>query len=954
MQFAQRKDPQDCALLFIALGKKGQLQGLFKAVQNEKLQTFLANDFSTPRWRSAALKNAYALLSKQQHELAAAFFLLGADLESAVRVCARQLGDLQLALVLCRLRAAEAPDLQASILRDEVLPYADERQDGWLSCVAHLILDEPGSAIEALTSRRPTPLEPSSGYAGGGAGRCGLLQGAPFDPSALAFVKQILDNPRHRLRLPGGQVPTSLIYDCGYAYAHRGCGLLAMEALCSNHGQLVCKGEDATESDGHDSAAATQWRLVLAARHLMAFAEHLVIERSDATPSGHWLSPTAVQLARAHDIQQALLDECRILLAHLHLPEIEIREQLVRGCATLGHSLFVLPRLLLLSAMEEWTACRTLLAQAARGLVHTDTWPGLPCLLEGRKRQRLLHVSTVLLLGLDLIPDGALPDGANSAWAVWSHAAHLASVAVACSSCDFEALLVLTKWSPGQPLGEAVPAAFQRLAEASSGARMGSDSPATPSTQYVWTRLVALVLHTLWQQHQQHGQQPRRATSDAGEEDLACGSDATPSRPPPLFGLPDSAGVGSPHGELLACWLGRACLRSRSIAATLPLRAFPLDGMSATAATALPSSQQFALSKLWATSSASADEASLHRADHADADAAQRDAPPVTHLWPRDDEVCGMDSHDAKQHEGVSLQLSAPTQLVYRRGEFVRSVCVNALNPRQLAVSLGRGVQQVELAAPQLADSPMRAGDPDQAGAVVNQWAAWGIGIRNAATLNHPVLASPHADFNVQQNSGSDLPARCLCSHPKVIASSAWSAPPTSLRCLTHGSLCCAAATVPCWWRLSGAVPAIRARDSGPRASRSFACSVSPAVCRVGRQPQVQPMRRAIRLHRGRRLSVPVAFPERGGCAAAVQQASVSRAEGRRPVLCRQLCCARHSGRVGRPGVAEPVRLGRTAPAFASADHLVRGARRGWMLRTAFARRHEPDQWRAEGRSGHL
>ena len=43
-----------------------------QAVRNEKLYTFLANDFSEPRWRSAALKNAFALLSKQQHELAAA------------------------------------------------------------------------------------------------------------------------------------------------------------------------------------------------------------------------------------------------------------------------------------------------------------------------------------------------------------------------------------------------------------------------------------------------------------------------------------------------------------------------------------------------------------------------------------------------------------------------------------------------------------------------------------------------------------------------------------------------------------------------------------------------------------------------------------------------------------------------------------------------------------------
>ena len=32
VQFARSKDPQDCALLFVALGKKGQLQGLYKAM----------------------------------------------------------------------------------------------------------------------------------------------------------------------------------------------------------------------------------------------------------------------------------------------------------------------------------------------------------------------------------------------------------------------------------------------------------------------------------------------------------------------------------------------------------------------------------------------------------------------------------------------------------------------------------------------------------------------------------------------------------------------------------------------------------------------------------------------------------------------------------------------------------------------------------------------------------
>ena len=55
-----------------------------QAVRNEKLYTFLANDFSEPRWRSAALKNAFALLSKQQHELAAAGQLVSYQMAPAL------------------------------------------------------------------------------------------------------------------------------------------------------------------------------------------------------------------------------------------------------------------------------------------------------------------------------------------------------------------------------------------------------------------------------------------------------------------------------------------------------------------------------------------------------------------------------------------------------------------------------------------------------------------------------------------------------------------------------------------------------------------------------------------------------------------------------------------------------------------------------------------------------
>ena len=87
----------------------------------------------------------------QQHALAAAFFVLGKEVDSAARVCARQMGDLQLALVLGRLHGAEAPEVMQATLRDELLPYADACEHGWLSCVAHLLLREPTEALQALT-----------------------------------------------------------------------------------------------------------------------------------------------------------------------------------------------------------------------------------------------------------------------------------------------------------------------------------------------------------------------------------------------------------------------------------------------------------------------------------------------------------------------------------------------------------------------------------------------------------------------------------------------------------------------------------------------------------------------------------------------------------------------------------------------------------------------------------
>lgn len=64
------KDPINCTLFYLALRKKNLVQGLWRTAGHHKEQAamlkFLANDFSQPRWQTAASKNAFALLGKQR------------------------------------------------------------------------------------------------------------------------------------------------------------------------------------------------------------------------------------------------------------------------------------------------------------------------------------------------------------------------------------------------------------------------------------------------------------------------------------------------------------------------------------------------------------------------------------------------------------------------------------------------------------------------------------------------------------------------------------------------------------------------------------------------------------------------------------------------------------------------------------------------------------------------
>jgi len=64
------RDPTACSLFYFSLGKVRLVYGLWKQAawhpEQQVMLKFLSNDFENPRWRTAALKNAFALMSKQR------------------------------------------------------------------------------------------------------------------------------------------------------------------------------------------------------------------------------------------------------------------------------------------------------------------------------------------------------------------------------------------------------------------------------------------------------------------------------------------------------------------------------------------------------------------------------------------------------------------------------------------------------------------------------------------------------------------------------------------------------------------------------------------------------------------------------------------------------------------------------------------------------------------------
>ncbi|KAJ2469028.1 regulator of (H+)-ATPase in vacuolar membrane [Coemansia sp. RSA 2322] len=152
---SEGRDPARCAIFYLALKKQRLLHGLWRTAhshpEQNKMVTFLSNDFGEARWKTAAAKNAYVLLSRQRYLDAASFFLLSGKLTDAATVCVTQLKDIQLAVTICRCYEGDSGPVLKDLMWRHILPDAFKRQNRWLASLMFGIINRYDLVLQSLT-----------------------------------------------------------------------------------------------------------------------------------------------------------------------------------------------------------------------------------------------------------------------------------------------------------------------------------------------------------------------------------------------------------------------------------------------------------------------------------------------------------------------------------------------------------------------------------------------------------------------------------------------------------------------------------------------------------------------------------------------------------------------------------------------------------------------------------
>ncbi|GIM04382.1 hypothetical protein Vretimale_8962, partial [Volvox reticuliferus] len=171
-QYARRKEPYDCALLYLALGRKALLISLFRQSSNLKVADFLLRDFNHDEPRRSAAKNAFALLGQHRYELAAAFFILAGQQYDAVSVLVRERRDPQLALLVARLLDPQGNvpggPLARKLIEQELMPLARASGDPCAVATLEVLAGEPVRAVLQLIDPRTDGIAALNTGGGGG------------------------------------------------------------------------------------------------------------------------------------------------------------------------------------------------------------------------------------------------------------------------------------------------------------------------------------------------------------------------------------------------------------------------------------------------------------------------------------------------------------------------------------------------------------------------------------------------------------------------------------------------------------------------------------------------------------------------------------------------------------------------------------------------------------------
>jgi len=226
------KNPIDSSLYYFALKKKTVVQGLWRMAGWNREQSatlrLLSNNFQDHKWKTAAMKNAYALLGKRRFEYAAAFFLLADCLKDAVNVCLNQLQDIQLAIAITRVYEGDDGPILKDLLEHKVLPLAAKEGNRWLASWAFWMLHRRDMAVRALISPVYTLLEsppPSD------------LQAKMFltdDPALVVLYSQLRQKTLQTLRGASKVTPKAewdFVLHSARLYDRMGCDLLALELV---------------------------------------------------------------------------------------------------------------------------------------------------------------------------------------------------------------------------------------------------------------------------------------------------------------------------------------------------------------------------------------------------------------------------------------------------------------------------------------------------------------------------------------------------------------------------------------------------------------------------------------------------------------------------------------------------------------------------------------------------